>query len=208
MGTAAGNARYSNASAVASAVFNVNFTDLSTSMKTQFGINADALGAGGTHGASSCLPVGSNILHNYIAGQIQYGVQYHSDRLSRQDGSGYTVLRSEVTTQEPVPVLAQLVIPNGDSHGRGTVIQWIGAYSARKLTLTSAGRKVGHCCDTDISNALSAMQGATIESLFPFLSFPTEVGGVLIDSKEFTYNLTDGSFTATMSCYCDAWCTI
>jgi hypothetical protein len=192
--------KYSNAASFLSQI--IDGDDLTSAFKTDLGITYDELEIpGGDCGDSTLKPVTFNITHNYMNGVITYNAEYNTDRSCVQEFADGTVFSTSIDVEEPVPVLAEFIVPNGNF-----IIQDIGTVTARKVSVTSQGRKnMTYCYDTDLGAFIEEIATSSISGLFPFLVLPDEEIYTLT-TKNFNYNILDGSYTVNLSYICQSGC--
>lgn len=198
--------KYANANAFLSKILNSAEDDLKTNFKSSLNITANELELppSGECGEVSLTPSNFSLTHNYMTGTIAYTAQYSSDRACQQNQTEEgTVFKTSITVEEPTPIISEFIIPNGNY-----VIQDIGTYTARKINVTSEGKKTRSTCDAaNINDFLDEVLTSDIETLFPFLEFPDEEIFILTN-KSFDYNILEGSFTVNLSYICDEGCNI
>ena len=202
--------KYNNANSFLSKIINTTLDDLKSSYKTDLDITAASLELGSS--ISPCgevdleiYPSSFSITRNFMTGSISYSAQYSSDRsCTKTQPNGETIFKTSVTVDEPVPIISEFVIPNGQY-----VIQDIGTFTAKKITVTSEGKKNRGCCDIqeDINVFLEDLLSSDMETLFPFLEFPDESLFVLTN-KSFSYNILEGSYTVNLAYICTPGCYI
>jgi len=202
--------KYNNANSFLSKIINTNLDDLESSYKTDLNITTASLELGSA--ISPCeeadleiKPSSFSITRNFMTGSISYSAQYSSDRsCTKTQPDGETIFKTSITVDEPVPIISEFTIPNGQY-----IIQDIGTFTAKKITVTSEGKKNRGCCDIQegMNAFLEDLLSSDMETLFPALEFPDESLFVLTN-KSFSYNILEGSYTVNLAYICTSGCYI
>jgi len=201
--TGSTSTKYTNANAFLPKI--ITGDDLKNEFKSALNITASELELQSGEGCEIDIkPANFSLTHNYMTGIISYTTEYSSDRAcSQNETDGESVFKTSISVDEPVPIISELIVPNGSY-----VIQDIGTYTAKKISVTSEGKKNRECCDTaDINVFLEEILNSDIETLFPFLEFPDEEQFILTN-KSFSYNILEGSYTVNLEYICAEGCEI
>lgn len=180
-----------------------NEEDLEDNFKTVLNITFDELNVD----SSDCTnlptfpkPSSFNLTRNYIDGTINYSAEYSTENGCNQDGEAVTNV--SITTENPVPVLAEFTIPNGNF-----VIQDIKTVTAKKITVNIDGRKSGdrECCN-NLTTIISDAACSSV-SLPPNVTLPNPAKYILTQ-KTRTDNKIDGTYNIVLSYICEPGCSI
>ena len=173
--------------------------DLKAFFKTALGITPQQLDL--NIDPTDCVPdpphpITFNLTHDYKAGTINYTVEYSNKKCGRK----FTDIT--IQTNNPNKIFATFNIPNSYNC---PVIQELGTYSAKKVTLTVKGidtSEIGQPTNLDatqeIINSLSL--GCYDMGYLPIALPPA--GTYIITQKQYTKNPIDGSFTVVISYIC------
>lgn len=195
--------KYTNASAFLSKI--ITGDDLKNEFKSALGITTSELELPSDEGCTiEIKPANFSLTHNYMTGTISYAAEYSSDRACAQNETNdNSVFKTSISVDEPVPMISEFIVPNGNY-----VIQDIGTYTAKKINVTSEGKKNKECCNIqNINTFLQDILNSDIETLFPFLEFPNEEQFILT-AKSFSYNILEGSYTVNLEYICASGCEI
>lgn len=194
--------KYNNANQFLTKIFNQDLTDFNDTVKSGLGITLEALELQNSISCTGIKPVSFNLTRNYMIGTISYNVEYSSDRCGIDNGDT-TVFNTTISAEEPTPILAEFAIPNGDY-----IIQDIGTFTARKISVSAEGRKARQCCfDPSFNSYLEYIMTSDMETLFPFLILPDE-NVYILTSKNFSQNLLEGTYNVNLSYTCGSGCAI
>jgi hypothetical protein len=155
---------------------------------------------------SALEPESFSLTTNYMEGIISYNAEYNTDRCLVKNNNE-TITNIRISSEEPVPIIAEIIVPNG-----GYIVQNIGTVSARRITLSATIIKNRICCaissgNTNIMNIVGSLANQNIESLFSTISFPNS-DIYTATSKEYSYNIIDGSYSMTATYICNTSCNI
>lgn len=157
-------------------------------------------------------PSSFNLTRNYIEGTISYTAEYSTANACNKEGE--SIQNISITVDNPVPILAEFVIPNGEpprivlgQQTAGTIIQDIKTFTAKKISITIDGRKSKQrqCCN-NISNLISDI-GCSDITLPSGVSLP-DPNLYILTQKSRTDNRTEGTFNISLSYICDPGCSI
>lgn len=192
--------KYPNALAALAKIIDGN--DLKADIKTKLGININTLGLIGQEyigcSVSNIKPASFNLTHNYHEGTISYSIEYNSSLACGGVGSFSSI---SISTDDPVPVLAEMPIPRN-----GVLIQVLNTTTAKKINITIEGRTERDCClrpDTILQKIMNA-GGVEIPNN---VSLPDENSYVLVQ-KQRSDNPMDGSYSINLSYICKEGCGI
>lgn len=199
------NNRFSNAETFLSKILDTNYTDLSFSFKDKLNILSEISGTV-PEDVITCTsglePTTFSLTKNYTDGTISYSVGYSSDRYCGRSIDGKTIAETTIVFDNPVPVLIETPIPNGNF-----IIQDIGTYTSKKITLSSSGRTDRLCCFS--SDFLTQFCLQSLEDFLSFIDFPAADDGTLVTTeKQFTYDPLNGSYTLNIGYTCGSGCDI
>lgn len=198
--------KYINADNFLNNLLNDSEDDLSDDFKRDLGITADALELASSSGSCGSIPIkpsAFNISKNFMTGSISYNAEYSSDRSCITEINGETIFRTNITVDEPIPIISEFSIPNGNY-----IIQDIGTVTAKKISVTAEGKKNRDSCDLNNLNPyLENILSQDLETLFPFLELPSEEDFILTN-KTFSYNIIEGSYTVNLAYICAEGCDI
>jgi hypothetical protein len=161
---------------------------------------------------SSPKPSSFNLTRNYIEGTITYAAEYDTNSSCNKDGE--FIQSVSITTENPVPVLAEFIIPDGEPprtvQGQltaGTIIQDLKTVTAKKINIEINGRKgkTRQCCPGDI-NALISNSCAPI--VLPEGVSEPDPSKYTLTQKQRTDNKLDGSYSITFNYICTSGCNI
>ena len=145
-------------------------------------------------------PSSFNLTRNYIEGNITYAAEYDTNSACNKEGE--FIQSVSITTDNPVPVLAEFTIPNF-----GTIIQDLKTVTAKKINIEISARKQKkkECCPGDIN--------ALIQNSCQAISLPSGVTEpdptkYVLTQKQRTDNKLDGSYTISLSYICAPGCEI
>lgn len=199
--------KFNNANAFLSKILNTAQTDLKDNFKTDLGITMAALEisdiASCVDQPSKIKPTKFNLTKDYTNGTISYNAEYSSLNSCINAQESGTIFNTKVTIDEPVPVLVELPVPNGNY-----IIQDIGTVTARKISISAEGRKINTvCCEEGTTTFLTDCVTKDLGYLFPFLDLPDEELYVLTN-KNFTYDPLMSSYTVNLGYICTSGCDI
>jgi hypothetical protein len=145
-------------------------------------------------------PSSFNLTRNYIDGTINYSAEYSTDSSCNRDGE--SIQNISITTDNPTPVLAEFIIPNGP-----VVIQDIKTVTAKKITINIDGRKntTRNCCN-DLTTIISDL-GCSPIVLPSGVSLPDPTKYILTQ-KTRTDNKIEGTYNITLGYICESGCSI
>lgn len=193
--------------------------DLKDSLKQTLGISYSELNINIDN--NNCLsnslpstprPSSFNLTKNYIDGTINYTAEYSTNSACNRDGE--TVQKVSITTDNPVPVVAQFTIPNGEppriipilnEQTVGTIIQDLKTFTAKKINITIEGKKPRTCCNT-LEGILNGLECQEI-ALPTGVSLPDPLKFILTQ-KQRTDNKMEGTYTINLSYICDPGCSL
>lgn len=169
-------------------ILNITFSELNIT-------SSDCVGL-----PTSPKPSSFNLTRNFIEGTINYTAEYSTANACAKDGESITNV--SITTENPVPILAEFIRPNGS-----TIIQDIKTFTAKKISITIEGRKSREreCC-ADMSNTLSNIACAGV-ALPPGVQLP-DPNLYVLTQKSRTDNKTDGTYNISLSFMCVPGCSI
>jgi len=184
IGTNTIKTKYSSALITLNKVMSQN--DLVDTMKSALGVTWQNLGLiNGCAGYAFPKPLSFNISHDYHTGTIGYTAEYSTTRACG-DGSYANITYS---LEKPVPILAQLTIPRA-----GVLIQDIGTYTARRMTITIEGRRQRESClEGSIINTIISSASADL----PDITLPDPTLFVLTQ-KQRVDNIIEGTYSVTL----------
>lgn len=199
--------KFSNANTFLINILNPNQTDLKDEFKTDLGITMVNLGisdiASCVNAPSKIKPTKFNLTKDYTNGTISYNAEYSSLNSCVNAQESGTIFNTRVTIDEPVPILAELPVPNGNF-----IIQDIGTFTARRISISAEGRKIGTvCCEAGTLSFLTDCVGKDLTYIFPFLTLPDEESYVLTN-KNFTYDPLMSTYTVNLAYICVQGCDI
>lgn len=203
--------RITSAQSLLNNLLNTDKKDLNDSLKTSLNITKEELEIE-DNACNPIKPSSFSLTTNFMDGSITYSFAYDSTRCKSEDG----LTNVRINIEEPVSVLSELIVPNGDY-----VVQDIGTTTARRVTLTASVLNRRVCCgqsdsDSDSDNDNGAkiieqliyFQGTDMETIFAgVIKFPDKEI-YTITSKEYTYNFNEGSYNLTLAYICNLWCDI
>lgn len=182
-----------------------NEQDLNDNLKAAMNVTYAELNIVPTNCPSQPLPptprpASFNLTRNYIDGTITYTAEYNSASACNKDGESFQSVSIDI--ENPVPVLAEFIVPNG-----GTIIQDIKTQTAKKITINISGRKskTRQCCPN--INDLIQEIGCSEIVLPSGISIPDPTKYVLTQ-KTRTDNKTDGTYNFTLGYTCLPGCEI
>jgi hypothetical protein len=188
--------------------------DLKPAFKSILGISPNALYIGDDEpGDSSCPedgdkcvisdaphPSSFNLTHDYNNGTITYSIDYNSDDNNCSDGGNSKFTQISVQTSMPNKVIAVFNVPNSNGC---PVIQELGTYTAKTVTVTISGRDTscqGKPKDIDFGTLIKC--GSCDDAG----DFPVPLplnGNFILTQKQYTNNPVDGSYTINLAYICD-----
>lgn len=193
--------KYTTASSFYSSIG--NDSDLNDTFKDVLNITFDELDAD-TSECSNIPPYpkpGSfNLTRNYIDGTINYSAEYSTD--SACNRSGESIQNISITTDNPTPVLAEFIVPNGP-----VIIQDIKTVTAKKITINIDGRKSSDrdCCH-DLSTIISSLGCSAI--VLPVGVTLPDPSKYILTQKTRTDNKIEGTYNITLGYICESGCSI
>lgn len=155
-------------------------------------------------------PTSFNLTRNFIEGNISYTAEYSSTNACNTDGE--QIRSISITTENPVPVLAEFIVPNGEpprfvlgQATAGTIIQDINTVTAKKISITIEGRKqkTRVCCH-DINTIISNVACSDIE--LPSTVKLPDPSLYVLTQKSRTENKMEGTFNISLSYMCVPGC--
>jgi hypothetical protein len=173
-----------------------NGDDLTEDFKEVLGITFGELEVNLQACSQTPTPATFSVTRNFFDGSIDYNIEYNST------SSDFSAVKISVDVSNPVPVLAEFVVPN-----YGVIIQDIDTQTARKISYTIEGRTNKICCleSNGINNLISGYCGG-IPSISG-LTLPSEANFVLTD-KKYSQNLIQGKFTLNLAYQCGVPCNV
>jgi hypothetical protein len=144
-------------------------------------------------------PASFNLTHDYNAGTINYSVEYNSNRSC---GRKYSDISIQISN--PTKIIASFNIPNGESC---PVIQELGTYSAKKVSVTIQGvdlSETGKPTNINISSLIACSDCDSI-GYFPI---PLPDNSYILTERKISSNPVDGSFTVNLGYICNDSCEI
>lgn len=176
-------------------------TDLVDNFKNALGITYASLNVTPCDGMPSTpQPSSFNLTRNYIEGTISYSAEYNTTSCIKTSG-GSSIKNISFTVDNPVPVLAEFIIPNGP-----VIEQDLKTTTARKINVTISGRESRdrRCC----SNAsLASLINCDPISLPSGVTLPNPALYILTQ-KNRTDDRIQGTYTINLSYICDPGCEI
>lgn len=194
--------------------------DLKPAFKNALGINMDMLYEGvsrpvqhqnpcpGDQNSSIPDPPHAssfNLTHDYNNGTITYSLEYSTDNNNCGQQSGQKYSQISIQTTQPTKVIATFNVPNSESC---TIIQELGTYTAKKVSITIAGTDnscKGKPKEIDLGSIIEC--GSCSSDEYLPISMPPE-GSYILTQKQYTKNPIDGSFTVNIAYTCAAGCDI
>jgi len=178
-------------------------TDLNDTFKGVLNITFDELDVDTsdcTNLPTTPKPSSFNLTRNYIDGTINYSAEYSTENGCNREGESVTNI--SITTENPVPVLAEFIIPNGTF-----TIQDIKTQTAKKITINIDGRKSRdrECCN-DLSTIVSSLACTSI-ALPPSVQLPNP-SKYILTQKTRTDNKIEGTYNITLAYVCESGCSI
>jgi hypothetical protein len=202
--------KFNNAEALLGSILVDSVDDLSSSFKTALNINLEELGIGSGQFSTCSVPSGDlllpasfNLTKNYMEGNISYSAEYTTDRACSTNSTGRRVVKTNITINEPVPIIAEFPVPGGSY-----IIQDIATTTAKTISFTAEGVVERDCCSTGqdtLNEYISEFCGRTMEDFFSFITFPDEENFTVTD-KNYTYNIIEGTFNINLSYTCKTRC--
>ena len=135
------------------------------------------------------------LFRSYISGTITYSAEYSSDNSNCADGSNAKFSQMSIQTTKPTKVFATFNIPNSQS---GPVIQELGTYTAKTVTVTIAGT------DSSCKGKPGTVDFNTLincEDEYLPIKLPAN-GDYILTQKQYTSNPIDGSFSLNLGYIC------
>jgi hypothetical protein len=138
-------------------------------------------------------PISFNLTHDYNGGIITYTAEYSNTACDRK------YKEVSIQTSNPTKILAILNVPNSYSC---PIIQELGTYTAKKVTVTIRGTDLSDIGQPENINIFSEVDcGTCYSSGYYPVDLPPEDNLVLTQS-EYTKNPIDGSYTITLGYIC------
>jgi hypothetical protein len=143
-----------------------------------------------------------SVSHNYNEGSITFTTEYNTKKASQ--GSDGRILAYKITFDEPIPRIAEFIIPGRKS---GPIIQRIGTDTPRYMTVDIDGytHNAG-CVDPKslITNICTNGINLPENSGFPLKMIfdDAKKKGMKLLENRYNYNRTDGSFSLTRKYLC------
>lgn len=145
------------------------------------------------------IPLAANhsVTHDYSAGTINFTTVYNNKKACQGNGVGNRITNSTIVIDEPLPRIAQFVVPGKKS---GPIIQRIGTDTPRYITVTVEGVDHNAGCVSPksvIENICANGIVLTENSGYPLKLYYDDFikkGMKLVDNK-YAYNRTDGSYS-------------
>lgn len=183
----------------------LNNDDFKDDIKGALDISFDALGLTGSH--DDC-PDGTilypeaavfNLTHNYHEGNINYTIEYSSDK-----SCGRNLANIAVSVERPTKVYSTFVIPNpitnNNGYKIGTVLQDLGTYTAQRINISIQGRSDLNmqCCGT-----FSQFTNNSYGNLCADITLPTnftlpDPDLYILTQKSKETNIIDGSYSINL----------
>lgn len=142
-------------------------------------------------------PTSFSLTHDYIGGIINYTVEYSSNTSC---GKKYNEIT--VQTSKPTKVIAVFNRPNS---GGCPIIQELGTYTAKTVSVTISGRdesETGQPTTLNLGNELSqANPGCFAQGYLP-VPLPSVGDDYILTQKQYTKNPIDGTYTVNLSYIC------
>lgn len=142
-------------------------------------------------------PVSFSLTHDYIGGTINYTVEYSSNTSC---GKKY----NEITVQTTMPTKV-IAVFNRPNSGACPIIQELGTYTAKTVSVTISGRdesETGQPTTINLGNELSqANPGCFAQGYLP-VSLPSVGDNYILTQKQYTKNPIDGTYTVNLSYIC------
>jgi hypothetical protein len=207
--------RYSNAEVLFNRIFDFNAWDLRPEIKGFLGITSQVLQV---NPASKIIPSTMNLTRNYLDGTISYNAEY--DNTFNCPTNNYSV---DISVEEPVPVIAEFVIPNNNFNYVGPsgfpFIQNLGTQTAKKININingNVGDDYNRCClgqtnNPETENLLNPEYPyfSTGEFALPSgLILPIINNDYVLTSKTKKISYPDGKFTISLAYTCATTCNI
>lgn len=176
--------------------------DLNDNFKDVLGITYDSLNVEPCSGAPSMPKANSfSLTRNYIEGTIAYNAEYNTNDCIKP--SGASIQNISFTVDNPVPVLAEFIVPNG-----GVIIQDLKTQTAKKIDVSISGREnVDRICCTDVSGVLSDIINCDAIPLPSGVSLPDPTKYILTQ-KTRSDDKIQGTYNINLSYICDPGCDI
>ena len=142
-------------------------------------------------------PITFNLTHDYKAGTINYAIEYSNKKCNRK----FTDIT--IQTSNPNKIFATFNIPNSYNC---PVIQELGTYSPKKVTLTVKGidtSEIGQPSDLDaVQEIINSLSFDCFDMGYLPITLPP-AGTYIITQKQYTKNPIDGSFSVTIAYICN-----
>lgn len=148
-------------------------------------------------------PINFNLTHDYNGGIINYTVEY-SD--SRYCGRKFNEISIQIS--KPTKIYATFNIPNSKTCA---IIQELGTYTAKRVTLTIKGIDTSDTGQPETLNLVDEVTNTLNLGCYDEGYLPTllpQNGNYIITQKQYTKNPIDGSFNITVSYVCTGGCSI
>lgn len=180
--------------------------DIGDNLKNALGITYANLGI--TPCASTPptpLPSSFNLTRNYIEGTITYSAEYNTNNCLKNDASIQSI---SFTIDNPVPVLAEFIIPNGEYCAGGMIIQDLKTFTARKINVSISGRekKTKECCN-NLTQLLSDLSNCDAIPLPTGITLP-DPDLYILTQKNRTDDRIQGTYNITLNYTCTSGCNI
>lgn len=145
-------------------------------------------------------PSSFNLTRNFIDGNISYTAEYSTDNACNKDGE--SILSVSITTENPTPVLAEFIVPNGP-----VIIQDIKTVTAKKINITIDGRKNSNreCC-SNLTTVLNDINCSSI--ILPSGVALPDPNKYILTQKNRTDNKMEGTYNITLAYICASGCSI
>lgn len=202
--------KQSQAIALFNSIFNYNKFDLIPNFKTALGITHQNLNI---NSATEIKPSKMNLTRNFLAGTISYSAEYNNT--FNCPTNHFSV---DISIEEPVPILAEFVIPNNNENELSPsgypIIQNLGTETAKKINVTingNVGEDFNKCClgqanDWNLLNFNAFSLGPF--SLPSGLILPVISPDYVLTSKTKKITYPEGNFTISLAYTCATTCDI
>lgn len=211
--------RNSRAEACFNQIFDYYGFDFKPNYKTALGITHANLQI---NPATKILPSKMNLTRNYIDGTISYSAEYNNT--FNCPTNHYSV---DISVEEPVPIIAEFIIPNNNYHTFNTqgdiiepsgfpVIQNLGTNTAKKINVTingNMGEDFNKCCLGSAGDTTWNLLDYKIFSLGAFtlpsgLILPVISPNYVLTSKTKKTTYPQGNFTISLAYTCATTCSL
>lgn len=136
-------------------------------------------------------PISFNLTHDYNNGTINYSVEYSSDI----NACGRKYQEISIQTTNPTKVIATFNVPNSNT---GPIIQELGTRTAKVVTVNIQG---SDSSQNGKPRPISLINELDCTASYLPVTLPV-IDGILTN-KEYSKNITDGSYTINLTYICN-----